>query len=124
MKGAKAFPSMLLVPGDNADCAATAYGVSGAARECHVRIGAHGVVAETAGQMGPFRELLPQASIHRRDHQPGAQTERRGLTGPVRDLLGGETSPADFLLEGDLNHRGHREQIELEFVVSMHSVPR
>jgi hypothetical protein len=25
---------------------------------------------------------------------PGAQTERRGLAGPVRDLLGGETSPA------------------------------
>jgi hypothetical protein len=24
----------------------------------------------------------------------GAQTERRGLAGPVRDLLGGETSPA------------------------------
>jgi hypothetical protein len=27
---------------------------------------------------------------------PGAQTERRGLAGPVRDLLGGETSPAVF----------------------------
>jgi hypothetical protein len=27
---------------------------------------------------------------------PGAQTERRGLAGPVRDLLGGETSPAAF----------------------------
>jgi hypothetical protein len=26
----------------------------------------------------------------------GAQTERRGLAGPVRDLLGGETSPAAF----------------------------
>ena len=26
--------------------------------------------------------------------RPGAQTERRGLAGPVRDLLGGETSPA------------------------------
>jgi hypothetical protein len=24
----------------------------------------------------------------------GAQNERRGLAGPVRDLLGGETSPA------------------------------
>jgi hypothetical protein len=24
----------------------------------------------------------------------GAQTERRGVGGPVRDLLGGETSPA------------------------------
>ena len=24
----------------------------------------------------------------------GAQTERRGVAGPVRDLLGGETSPA------------------------------
>jgi hypothetical protein len=27
----------------------------------------------------------------------GAQTERRGLAGPVRDLLGGETSPAAFI---------------------------
>jgi hypothetical protein len=27
---------------------------------------------------------------------PGAQTERRGLAGPVRDLLGRETSPAAF----------------------------
>src|SRR5262249_61060264 len=27
---------------------------------------------------------------------PGAETERRGLAGPVRDLLGGETSPAAF----------------------------
>src|SRR6516165_130292 len=28
---------------------------------------------------------------------PGAQTERRGLAGPVRTLLGGEDSPADFV---------------------------
>jgi hypothetical protein len=28
---------------------------------------------------------------------PGAQTERRGLAGPVRDLPGGETSPAAFV---------------------------
>jgi hypothetical protein len=27
----------------------------------------------------------------------GAQTERRGVAGPVRDLLGGETSPAALL---------------------------
>ena len=29
---------------------------------------------------------------------PGAQTERRGLAGPVRDLLRGETSPAAFFV--------------------------
>jgi hypothetical protein len=29
-----------------------------------------------------------------RSSAPGAQTERRGDAGPVRDLLGGETSPA------------------------------
>src|SRR5262249_51703673 len=28
---------------------------------------------------------------------PGAQTERRGGAGPVRDLLGGKASSADFL---------------------------
>jgi len=33
-------------------------------------------------------------------HVPGAQTERRGLAGPVKDLLGGETSPAAFFVEG------------------------
>jgi hypothetical protein len=33
-------------------------------------------------------------------HVPGVQTERRGLAGPVRDLLGGETSPAAFFVEG------------------------
>ena len=27
---------------------------------------------------------------------PGAQTERQGLVGPVRDMLGGLTSPANF----------------------------
>jgi hypothetical protein len=26
----------------------------------------------------------------------GAQTERRGDAGPVRDLLGGKAAPADF----------------------------
>jgi hypothetical protein len=31
----------------------------------------------------------------------GAQTERRGLAGPVRDLLGGETSPAAFVFQGN-----------------------
>jgi hypothetical protein len=31
-------------------------------------------------------------------NRPGAQTKRRGEAGPVRDLLGGETSPADFKL--------------------------
>src|SRR5687768_17126176 len=30
---------------------------------------------------------------------PGAQTERRGEAGPVRALLGGETSPAAWLTE-------------------------
>src|SRR5262249_27894289 len=30
------------------------------------------------------------------EDSPGAQTERRGLSGPVRVLLGGETSPAGF----------------------------
>jgi hypothetical protein len=30
----------------------------------------------------------------------GAQTERRGLAGPVRDLLGGETAPAALLALG------------------------
>jgi hypothetical protein len=32
------------------------------------------------------------------DNAPGAQTERRGLAGPGRDLLGGETSPAALLV--------------------------
>jgi hypothetical protein len=34
---------------------------------------------------------LNESAIH-----PGAQTERRGVAGPGRDLLGGETSPAAF----------------------------
>jgi hypothetical protein len=33
----------------------------------------------------------------KRSSAPGAQTERRGDAGPVRDLLGGETSPAAFV---------------------------
>src|SRR5260370_20249327 len=32
---------------------------------------------------------------------PGAQSERQGLAGPVRDLLGGETSPAAFVFQPD-----------------------
>jgi hypothetical protein len=40
--------------------------------------------------------LLWKAGLryHGNAFRPGAQTERRGLAGPVRDLLGGETSPA------------------------------
>jgi hypothetical protein len=34
--------------------------------------------------------------IQGKGHRIGAQTERRGLVGPVKDLLGGETSPADY----------------------------
>jgi hypothetical protein len=40
--------------------------------------------------------LMPVCDTMKRP-SPGAQTERRSLAGPVRDLLGGKTSPADFL---------------------------
>jgi hypothetical protein len=39
---------------------------------------------------------------------PGAQTERRGDAGPVRNLLGGLASPAAFLLSVELRaENGH-----------------
>jgi len=42
--------------------------------------------------------LLLQAGLRYNEETsiPGAQTERRGEAGPVRDLLGGVSSPAAF----------------------------
>jgi hypothetical protein len=42
--------------------------------------------------------LLAKASLryHGRRYTPGAQTERRGEAGPVRDLRGGMAAPATF----------------------------
>jgi hypothetical protein len=44
--------------------------------------------------------LLSEAGLRYNDDAivAGAQTERRGGAGPVRDLLGGETSPAGLFL--------------------------
>jgi hypothetical protein len=39
-----------------------------------------------------------------KDSSPGAQTERPGVAGPVRVLLGGCTSPADYLFAVGLSH--------------------
>jgi hypothetical protein len=44
----------------------------------------------------PQKESGPQ--FHEKAIAVGAQTERRGLAGPVRDLLGGETSPAALFI--------------------------
>jgi hypothetical protein len=45
--------------------------------------------------------LLSEAGLRYNDNAiaAGAQTERRDLAGPVRDLLGGETSPAAFSVQ-------------------------
>ena len=42
-----------------------------------------------------------------RASSPGAQTERRGDAGPVRDLLGGKAAPADFIHGGDKSRRSY-----------------
>src|SRR6516225_4825142 len=43
---------------------------------------------------------MPPRMIHALITQstPGAQTERRGDAGPVRDLLGGKAAPGEFVL--------------------------
>jgi hypothetical protein len=45
--------------------------------------------------------LLEGSGLRYKEHaiDPGAQTERRGEAGPVRDLLGGETSPAAWFVQ-------------------------
>jgi hypothetical protein len=53
--------------------------------------------------------LLFQVGLRYNDeaNDPGAQTERRGVAGLVRDLLGGETSPAAFSSD-ESSHRASR----------------
>jgi hypothetical protein len=54
----------------------------------------------------------------------GAQTERRGLAGPVRDLLGGETSPAAYLTERvtSLSAQLLRREAAAEFVFPLRAI--
>jgi hypothetical protein len=53
--------------------------------------------------------LLSRAGLRYNEKaiDPGVQTERRGVAGPLRDLLGGETSPAAVVFQtspGDSLH--------------------
>ena len=55
-----------------------------------------------AASVAPYKR---DSSLACNARQPGAQTERRGDAGPVRDLLGNETSLAAFFALSDYSSR-------------------
>jgi hypothetical protein len=61
---------------------------------------------------------------------PGAQTERRGDAGPVRALLGGETSPAAFLRSVEVvillekGFWGHDQELRTKAALPVHARAR
>jgi hypothetical protein len=60
-----------------------------------------------------MRTLLARVGLryNGKTNDRGAQTERRGLAGPVRRLLGGYTSPAVYLFAAPQPDRWHSQEL-------------